>query len=191
MRRRERRLARWRARCHDAARGASGRAVIRARDKRDVRPSSDALQVGVDPCRRHAADLRAVRLSDNAEDPCRVPNHDPRRREAGKGFRRNGVASAVRPGSGQRRGGRTASNARSCNSATSPISMRKGCGAGSRRWWESAFRTASTVYLNALDETLEDIALREGFSIMHVFSRHDPRPNFPVSATCSSTRSTV
>jgi LacI family transcriptional regulator len=40
------------------------------------------------------------------------------------------------------------------------------------------FPHASTVYLNALDETLEDIALREGFSIMHVFSRHDPATEF-------------
>jgi LacI family transcriptional regulator len=33
---------------------------------------------------------------------------------------------------------------------------------------------ASTAYLNALSETFEEIASREGYGVMHVFSRHDP-----------------
>jgi len=33
---------------------------------------------------------------------------------------------------------------------------------------------ASTSYLNALSETFEEIASRNGYGVMHVFSRHDP-----------------
>ena len=33
---------------------------------------------------------------------------------------------------------------------------------------------ASTAYLNALSETFEEIASRNGYGVMHVFSRHDP-----------------
>ena len=33
---------------------------------------------------------------------------------------------------------------------------------------------ASTAYLNTLSETFEEIAAREGYGVMHVFSRHDP-----------------
>lgn len=33
---------------------------------------------------------------------------------------------------------------------------------------------ASTAYLNTLSETFEEIASREGYTVMHVFSRHDP-----------------
>jgi LacI family transcriptional regulator len=33
---------------------------------------------------------------------------------------------------------------------------------------------ASTAYLNALSATFEEIASREGYGVMHVFSRHDP-----------------
>lgn len=33
---------------------------------------------------------------------------------------------------------------------------------------------ASTAYFNALAETFEEIASREGYGVMHVFSRHDP-----------------
>ena len=40
------------------------------------------------------------------------------------------------------------------------------------------FPHVSTAYLNVLAATLEDIALREGFGIMHVFSRHDPATEF-------------
>jgi LacI family transcriptional regulator len=40
------------------------------------------------------------------------------------------------------------------------------------------FPHVSTSYLNMLSETLEDIALREGFGVMHVFSRHDPATEF-------------
>ena len=40
------------------------------------------------------------------------------------------------------------------------------------------FPHVSTAYLNVLADTLEDIALREGFGIMHVFSRHDPATEF-------------
>jgi LacI family transcriptional regulator len=32
----------------------------------------------------------------------------------------------------------------------------------------------STAYLNALSETFEEIASRNGYGVMHVFSRHDP-----------------
>jgi LacI family transcriptional regulator len=33
---------------------------------------------------------------------------------------------------------------------------------------------ASTAYLNTLSETFEEIASRDGYGVMHVFSRHDP-----------------
>jgi LacI family transcriptional regulator len=36
------------------------------------------------------------------------------------------------------------------------------------------FPHVSTAYLNALSETLEEIASRDGYGVMHVFSRHDP-----------------
>jgi LacI family transcriptional regulator len=36
------------------------------------------------------------------------------------------------------------------------------------------FPHVSTAYLNALSETLEDIAARNGYSVLHVFSRHEP-----------------
>jgi LacI family transcriptional regulator len=36
------------------------------------------------------------------------------------------------------------------------------------------FPHASTAYLSALSETLEEIASRDGYGVMHVFSRHDP-----------------
>jgi len=36
------------------------------------------------------------------------------------------------------------------------------------------FPHVSTAYLNSLSETLEEIASRDGYGVMHVFSRHDP-----------------
>ena len=36
------------------------------------------------------------------------------------------------------------------------------------------FPHVSTAYLNELSETLEEIASRDGYGVMHVFSRHDP-----------------
>lgn len=36
------------------------------------------------------------------------------------------------------------------------------------------FPHVSTAYLNTLSETLEEIASRDGYGVMHVFSRHDP-----------------
>src|SRR5690348_5258804 len=36
------------------------------------------------------------------------------------------------------------------------------------------FPHASTAYLNALSQTLEEIASRDGYGVMQVFSRHDP-----------------
>jgi LacI family transcriptional regulator len=36
------------------------------------------------------------------------------------------------------------------------------------------FPHVSTAYLNGLSETLEEIASRDGYGVMHVFSRHDP-----------------
>jgi LacI family transcriptional regulator len=36
------------------------------------------------------------------------------------------------------------------------------------------FPHSSTAYLNELSETLEEIASRDGYGVMHVFSRHDP-----------------
>ncbi|HSV18600.1 MAG TPA: LacI family DNA-binding transcriptional regulator [Casimicrobiaceae bacterium] len=36
------------------------------------------------------------------------------------------------------------------------------------------FPHVSTAYLNELSQTLEEIASRDGYGVMHVFSRHDP-----------------